>query len=202
LFKAISNNSHLFLLGLHVILGIMMNTPDTLDFYVVYFPRSGGRYFTVNYMDMTETNGTHLHDMSYLDKNNVLSLIRNPVDSIASTIVSGMFRNTIKDPAKSVDDLLSRYLETYQAILDSSSVLVSFDSLVNRFELVAQKVSSLFGHTIIKDFKDIRPKTNIDYLSTSRLDSAYEDMVRMVSANPLIGLCNDLYEKALSRSIC
>jgi hypothetical protein len=95
----------------------------------------------------------------------------------------------------------SKYLDTYQAILDSKSVLIRFDDVVNRFELIAKELSGLFGNTIVNEFTDIRQKTTASYLASSRLHPSYDEIREAVSAHPLIDLCNEIYNKALSRCI-
>ena len=179
----------------------MMTTPDALDFYVVYFPRSAGKYFTLNYRDITNTTGNHVHKMSYLENKNVLSIIRNPVDCITSTVVVSIFQNAKADKAMAIDFLIQQYLDSYQAILDSKSILVRFDDVVNRFELIVKELSTLFGHTIVNEFTDIRQKTTDSYLQTSRLHPSYDEIREAVSTHPLIDVCNEIYNKALSRCI-
>ena len=173
-----------------------INTPD---FSVVYFPRSGGKYFTFNYCYMTDAEGIHTHDMSKLENKNVLSIVRDPVDCITSTVVAAFSSNALINLSVSADYYIDKYLETYRAILDSSSILVRFNHVINRFEVIAKQLSDIFGHTVLNGFSNVTAENIDNYLPSSKLSPNYEDIRQIVSDNPRIELCYDLYNEALSK---
>ena len=173
-----------------------INTPD---FSVVHFPRSGGKYFTLNYCSMSNVEGIHTHDMSKLENKNVLSIVRDPVDCIASTVIVAISSNPLIDPARLVDEWIEEYLEVYSAILDSSSILVRFNHVINRFEVIAKQLSSIFGHTILNNFRNVAAESIANYLPSSKPNPNYDDVRQLVSANPRIELCYEIYNEALSK---
>ena len=179
----------------------MMITPDTLDFYVVYSPRAGGKYFTYNYTHMTNNEGSHLHDISYFKQDNVVSIVRKPEDAITSVIISGLIRNRISDISESMTHKAAEYLEIHEAMLGSNAVIISFEDLSNRFDEVARYVAKSFNHPIINTFTDRKPETTEEYVATSKLDPRYDEIYSLVSEHALMKLCNDIYAKALDRCI-
>ena len=176
-----------------------INTPD---FSVVHFPRSGGKYFTLNYCSMSNVEGIHTHDMSKLENKNVLSIVRDPVDCITSTVIAAVSSNPLIDPAVSADYYIDKYLETYRAILDSSSILIRFNHVINRFEVIAKQLSDIFGHTILNGFSNVTAnsiESIFNYLPSSKPNPNYDDVRQIVSANPRIELCYEIYNEALSK---
>ncbi len=179
----------------------MMTDLDALDFYVVYFPRSAGKYFVYNYGSMTRTMGVHLHELEYLSKDNVLSIVRNPDESVASTVISGLMRDKVPDIQGAIDHHVKDYIGMYEAILDSNTLLVRFEDVVDNFDTVAKDIASRFGHQVLNSFMETRPETTSEYISTSKVDSRYDDIYEMVSNHSLIGACYNLYNQALSKCV-
>lgn len=178
-----------------------MTSLDTLDFYVVYFPRSAGKYFVYNYEYMTRSLGVHLHETEYLSKPNAISIVRNPEDSIASTVIAGLTLGTIDDIAGAIDHHVQSYIDTYIAILDSDCVIVRFDDVIDNFSEVANTVANRFGHTIVDGFVDRRPKTTSEYVSSSKDKTKYDEVYELVSQHWLMGSCYNLYNESLSKCI-
>lgn len=178
-----------------------MTDLDALDFYVVYFPRSAGKYFVYNYGSMTMKMGVHLHELEYLSKDNVLSIIRNPDESVASTVISGLMRDKVPNIQGAIDHHIKDYIKMYEAILDSSALLVRFEDVADNFDIVAKDIAFRFGHSILNPFMETKPDTTSEYISTSKVDPRYNDIYEIVSNHPLIGKCYNLYNEALSKCI-
>jgi hypothetical protein len=178
----------------------MMTASNTLDFYVVYFPRSAGKYFVFNYEHMTDTRGTHVHEIEYLSEPNAISIIRNPRESIASAVASQLIRSNI-DVNESIEFHFNEYVKTYNAILETDVPVLNFDDVVNNFDLVAKEIASILGHTVKYDFEDRRPQTTSDYVATSKTDERYNYIYSLVSEHRLIELCDKLYNEALGTCI-
>lgn len=178
-----------------------MTSLDALDFYVVYFPRSAGKYFVYNYEYMTRSLGVHLHETEYLFKPNAISIVRNPEDSIASTVIAGLTLGTIDDIAGAIDHHVQSYIDTYIAILDSDCVIVRFEDVIDNFSEVANTVANRFGHTIVDGFVDRRPETTSDYVSSSKDKIRYDEVYELVSQHWLMGSCYNLYNESLSKCI-
>jgi len=174
-----------------------------IDFCVVYYPRSGGKYFVQNYEHMTGLKGDHVHDIKHLFKNNVISIIRKPTEAIASTLVAGFIIHNIPGFTKeglphSISQMVQEYIDTYLAILESDSIVVEFEDVVNNFIKVSKKVSDELGHKIVNEFINKVPETSPSYLSSSVHDDRYAMIYSLVSNHEKLAQCEDLYLKALS----
>jgi len=191
---------------IYVILGIVMTNQHTPDFYLVYYPRSAGRYFMYNYEQMTMTSGVFSHNVKVMKNSNVISIIRNPQDSISSTIIAGLVLKNNKEQALSilkdlVDKQFDEYTKTYSSIIRLKPVIVKYEDVVNDFNSVVKKVAPILGHKVVCDFKNMTHPSSSQYLATSKLDDSYDDVYRVVSQHKLMGVCNEFYADALDIAI-
>lgn len=178
-----------------------MNVLKSPDLYVVYYPRSAGKYFAYNYVHMTRIEAVHLHEIEFLSKENVVSIVRAPVEAIASTIVSGLIRENIYDLEDSINFHVDEYISMHSEILESAATIIKFEDVVNSFNLVARKISSIFDHRIVNRFADRKPKDIDDYIPSSKSDHRYDDICQAISNHPKINICNQVYAKMLSRTV-
>lgn len=148
------------------------------NFTLITYPRSGSHLFLdvlhqlIYYKDIGSIDKTH--DLNY-DAKNVLTIARNPLDTIASSSAmrlqyasSSNYKDVIKERSET-------YLKYYNFFNETNPIIISYENLylnpvssitkfANRMGMTI--ISSLYEPTSFDDFKNnhlLSSKKNVNY---------------------------------------
>jgi hypothetical protein len=172
-------------------------------FYVVYYPRSAGRFFVINYELATREFGSHVHEVDFLSGTKLLSIIRTPIEAIASRVIAGKILNGHDEDQvlQNINESARDYVYLNNKILDSGIPIFKFEDVVNRFQDVAKVVSKMFSHEIVESNPVVETVSNDGYIKTSTTDEDYSRMLDLVANHEDISECLKIYNKLYRESI-
>lgn len=174
------------------------------DIVLLTFPRCGSNLLTSN----LNLKFFKTHDIEASKKDaKLVTIIRNPYDSIVSLSVTATSRYGTFDPS-SVLDNITKYLEIYNYLLCQNDVyFISFDQLI----LNPKKVIKDLHISLGKDYPDVEINPSLSNKNTGFLESSvgepgYEEAKAFMSMLPPGSKrdfikCKILYQLALKRTL-
>lgn len=166
----------------------------------ISFPRSGSNFIGTNYGRLLDSDVYHSHSLSDVSKYDyIFSIIRNPVDSIASMAALSLDTDvSIEDNCKMLEIYYSTF---YYKIVNNNKInLFKFEDIADNFVLVIKRVADITGLEYNGKVNLIYPEPTEDFLSTSKNKDHYDLVVDIVRSMDL-SKCEELYRQALERCI-
>jgi hypothetical protein len=171
--------------------------------HLVTYPRSGSHYFDREFYKKAKFHiershaVNHLFDANHNKEKIIVTIVRDPKDSILSLISLKQFYNfTIED----INELISNYILLYSFLYEHADYIIDFNDLITYPEIVVDKMINILN--INEDnYKTFVTKTN--YNSRNFLESAkgvpgYGE-TELDDFN--LGACYYYYNKILSKRI-
>jgi len=175
---------------------------------IIAYPRSGKSYLqsmlTLAFSNMFYYS--HLNKPGEKEKlknyDHIISLVRNPVDSISSIVAMQMEFNESLIIEDLIKIRIEEYCDFYSFILKNSNNFINFNDIVANTEEVILYVSRLTGYEVknnnLKDIVLDDPKQK--FLKSSK-KSKYYNEVRVIVSSLDLSECNDLYSMALKKCV-
>ena len=176
--------------------------------YLVTFPRSGSHYFDeIIYKEI----GIHIEKshsiVELFDKNNqkkrkIITIVRNPIDTIVSYRASQIrdFDSKSSDHKGTINAVMSEYILLNNFLYEYADYVIDFNDLVTYPDSVAKRIISLLeiNEKDYNLFDRGKYEYSKEYLPTSKVLPSYNENLL---DNFDIGLCNFYYNKILEKKI-
>jgi hypothetical protein len=172
---------------------------------ILSFPRSGSHYLQQLLLSRFGVIATRHHSLVNADNAKyVISIVRNPVDSIASIIALQKHNSLTGNEEEWLrqkywnQDILFAMVE----ITEKADIIIDFNELVNHPDLVAEKISSITGLPLFKSNAPIvvRGEPNGGFMPTSKDVEGYDEIHNLVSSYSL-SQAVDAYKAVLEKAI-
>ena len=181
---------------------------------VVSFPRSGSNFFMTEFSEMSGISLRLTHAMVNYDP--AISCIRNPRDTLASLLAMKVTQmnyelenvpdsKIVSDCLKVLDQMKVGYKKFYQYLLDSTNIMVDYESFCKYPSLYVKKICDILNINLLPDRVSMhKPKDNPKrgYLVSSIASSRYYDMASKIVMDLDLKELEVLYKAALSKSLC
>lgn len=146
-------------------------------------PRVASRFFAEAFQKEIgiSLQKTHSSASPLLSKYEIIGIVRNPLDTIASIIAMGHFlHNTPIGDEINIDSFIKSYIDTNKAIIEKAKMIIMYDDLVEDVESVVKKVINKINiskpeyphYTIDKKIEDVVDPIN-GYLVSSKTYKNY-----------------------------
>jgi hypothetical protein len=170
--------------------------PKIEDHILLTYPRSGSKYLTEI---IEQTSGIRListHDINKTFNKKIITIIRNPLDTIKSKATMQRNFGQYKDLKEYADG----YCKTYDHLIINANLIIKYEDLISNNDLLIEFLfdylkitnNNIKYSSILKDSKDY------NYLVSSKTSSLYES-VPMDTIN--LDLCNKYYQECKDKSI-
>lgn len=169
---------------------------------IVSYPRSGSHYLQNLLKSRLGIDANRYHNYDLIENKNgkTITVIRNPLDSIASSIA--LYANSgLRSPF--AEELANNFVNDMNGIYEVADAIVSFDELISDPDTVARKLSVALQLPVFDSTCDISVQPESDnaiFMVTSTAYHGYEKVRDDVSKIDL-SLATQAYQKALSKSI-
>jgi hypothetical protein len=181
---------------------------------VVSFPRSGSNFFMTEFSAMSGISLKLTHAM--LNCDTAISCIRNPKDTLVSLLAMKVTQmnyelesvsdsKIVSDCLKVLDQMKVGYKKFYQYLLDSTNIMVDYESFCKYPSLYVKKICDSLNINLLPDRVSMyKPKDNPKrgYLVSSLSSSGYYDVASKIVMGLDLKELEDLYKDALSKSLC
>ena len=167
-----------------------------MDQIILTFPRSGSHYLRDLISQKLGLKIPKSHEISDAKDKYVISIVRNPSDTIKSILTLYKHHSTTTYPK----NLVKAYCDFYKFVINHADMVIDYDDLVDRTELVIQKLSAVFDAEIslseyTNQLFDIPER---EHLVSSRTSKEYEN-VDMSEID--LSRANNYYLLALTKCI-
>jgi len=179
----------------------------------ISYPRTGVNFITEAIKMQTGVEVLYSHD-EYIEDDNIINIVRDPVESISSWIAMAIYREdpgVLNNKLENVVNVIAKnkYINMYRDLLKNpNTIFVNYKDFSNPEQLI-QKLCKILNLEIINEL-DIDKIKEINsnkvqlltgkYLITSKNVSEYENIYNMVKEFDFSEIYN-LYYEALSRCI-
>lgn len=137
------------------------------------FPRSGSHYLVDTLLEYTGLRLKKTHTRSKLPGESIISIIRDPFDSIHSIMKQTQDKGK---PEQSIEQLQNQYIFFYHWMCQKSDYIIDFNDLVNQPDAVVRKLCNDFDIICYgPKFYTGPNERNEDYSESSKtLDNYYD----------------------------
>lgn len=175
---------------------------------IISYPRSGKSYLqsilTIALSNIFDYS--HLKQPGQKEKlkeyDYIISLVRNPIDSISSIVAMQMEFNSSLKIEELIKTRIEEYCDFYSFSLANSHDFINFNDIVKNIAKVVEHVSFVTKYPITNNkFKNIvadNPKQK--FLKSSKKSKYYNEARAIVSTLDL-SECNHLYNMALKKCV-
>lgn len=146
------------------------------------FPRSGSHFLFDSIFKKFGKSVPKNHWKVYGDDFYVISMIRDPKDTICSLIA---MRPNEDDLDKKIDQALSRYILFYEYISERADLVFDFDEVISNTEKILETLNNNINIEDIIEYKDYRfsydkSVHNFGKIESSKQQDKYERIKGMV----------------------
>lgn len=186
--------------------GIEELQKNKYDLIICTYPRSGVNFLINHIANNFDLSFCYTHKTPINKNNNIITIIRNPKESIASWISMGLHFDYYEDRYKDtnvkeyIDGAIKKYIMFYEYIYKSADHIIKFENLINNPKEEILKISQKFN---IEVNKDILPSEVTDDVENGRISSSkdtmfYNFVLEQLDSYDLI-LCNKKYNDILTK---
>lgn len=176
-------------------------------FYIYAPTRSGSHYLKELLRTRFDADTKLFHQLDNYTSEIVISVIRDPFDSIVSTAAQ-LLEDRLHELDKMfpliVEKIAKIYVDTLNTIYLKSDIIIDFRDLVNSPNIVAVKISSLTGKEIVNSHDEIKireePKESA-FLPSSKNLVSYDLAKQKLLNSDILSEANDAYNMLLTRVI-
>jgi hypothetical protein len=174
------------------------------------YPRVASRFFTSAFEERTNVyiEKTHDPDYLFLPEHDIISIVRKPLDAIASEISMGHFLNkTPENDQIFVDKFIERYVKINTVVLKKAKIILTYEDVIGNVDLAVERAIKTIN--IKKNKNTNKPnKTEIKdmfdplsgYLVSSKSYNQYEKIKEKVLGFDL-SRANEVYDAAAKRAV-
>jgi hypothetical protein len=173
-------------------------------------PRVASRFFILEIFKKTGIQIEKTHDVNFqfLDNFEIVGIVRDPAETIASKVAMSHFLNYSSIPNATLklsdnfnwQNFIDGYIEINQKIIEKANIIITYKDIVENTEIIVDKIIEKFN--IIKNEQirydprmEIKSTTN-GYLVSSKESPEYENVYAKVLEQDL-SKAYDIYNKAI-----
>jgi hypothetical protein len=181
-------------------------TESTIETYPNLFfvthPRSGLNYFAEYFFQVTGYNLARSHNLEDYKKGVLVTIVRNPVDTLASHVSmmckTSNFKN-LSVISKLAEESAKNYEDFYKNVIPKTNIIISYESFIeNPKEIMSDFLNKLkIKHTMCEYNQTLRDRDG-EYLVSSSKTELY-DILKMHYHQYNLKNHFDLFGDALSR---
>jgi hypothetical protein len=177
-------------------------------------PRVASRFLILEIFKKTGTHIEKTHDVNFqfLDNFEIVGIVRDPAETIASKVAMSHFLNYSSIPNATLklhdnfnwQNFIDGYIEINQKIIEKANIIITYKDIVENTEIIVDKIIEKFN--IIKNEQirydprmEIKSTTN-GYLVSSKESPEYENVYAKVLEQDL-SKAYDIYNKAIGLKI-
>jgi hypothetical protein len=177
-------------------------------------PRVASRFFILEIFKKTGIQIEKTHDVNFqfLDNFEIVGIVRDPAETIASKVAMSHFFNYSSIPNATLklhdnfnwQNFIDGYIEINQKIIEKANIIITYKDIVENTEIIVDKIIEKFN--IIKNEQikydprmEIKSITN-GYLVSSKESPEYENVYAKVLEQDLSEAYN-IYNKAIGLKI-
>jgi len=178
-----------------------MSKSKLTDICMVTFPRSGVNYFAEFFYQLTGLYLPRSHEpMSAMGKQ-MISIVRNPVDTIASATAMYLTTNSHLTTEQVAESFSRQYYTFYNKILNSGpNVVIDYEKFIERpMDVLISFIKYLDIEYDVVEYND-QLENHDDYVVSSKSSIIYEDTLNYIKTLDLT-LHTKEYELALARTV-
>lgn len=167
-----------------------------MDKIILTFPRSGSHYLRELMSQKLGIETAKSHEVADSEDRYTISIVRNPSDTLKSIITLYNHHSKITG----VENMVNAYCDFYKFIINDADLVIDYNDLVDRTDLVIQKLSSVFNAEISPSLytNKLFDIPELQHLVSSKISEEYEK-VDMSKVD--LSRANDYYRLALTRCI-
>ena len=167
---------------------------------LITYPRSGSNYFAEYFKQITGTYIPKSHDIGYARGRKIITIVRNPIDCMASRAAMIYETENIKnfvDLSDILDVDIEDYSEFYTRIITEADILIDYELLIKSpKETMSKVLDKLDIPYQMSDYTQTLTNKN-GYIVSSKQNFLY-DAIRSHYEKQDNQSLFDLYNKALS----
>lgn len=172
-------------------------TKEIEDMKLITYPRSGQNLFRMllrqqGYSVLASHEITH-----FLDKKQTITIIRNPVESVASAMAMVDFYKK-ENGYGIIPRMLKKYEETYTWLLENATYVISYEDLTNDPKNTIEKFLDHFSlkrSSVEYQFNLSKDDAKEGYLVSSKNVSSYPEALDYTKTAPFIEDAKEIYQK-------
>lgn len=181
----------------------MKNNFGVSPYALLSFPRAGSHYLQNLLLARLGITADRFHWLDQIENkdNIIISVIRNPIDSIASNI--SVVSNFGEIPG-SVGSHVSMFIDSMNEISDNADVIVDFEELISDPDGVAKKLSEALGLRLFDNGHDIsvqRESVRSAFIPSAKHVEGYEEAKQSAADTPSIVNAINKYNMLLAKCI-
>lgn len=186
-----------------------------MDYIILTFPRSGSNYLReLIRQKLRDPNNPDIpidipktHSTSESDGKKVISIIRDPFDTMKSLITLAL--NFPENPEFAVESgevfkfPANQYMETYSYIIDNSDLIIDYRDLISRPNDVIDYLAQSMNLVVNKEEYVNELVDSPNHLVSSTTSNLYNTInyVKHLPGNGLAFACMNYYKGALKKTI-
>ena len=186
-----------------------------MDYIILTFPRSGSNYLhELIKQKLRDPNNPDIpidipktHSISESDGKKVISIIRDPFDTMKSLITLAL--NFPENPEFAVESgevfkfPANQYMETYSYIIDNSDLIIDYRDLISRPNDVIDYLAQSMNLVVNKEEYVNELFDSPNHLVSSTTSKLYNTInyVKHLPGNGLAFACMNYYKGALKKTI-
>lgn len=168
------------------------------------FPRSGSVYLhelaiqSCNYYFVK----THNYEYPKSDDQKIVTVARNPIDTIVSSVAMLVYYREDKTCQYDLDSESENYLRFYNKMITDADIIVDYDKFINDPKGTLKSLESILGITCgAMEYRDrIKDRPENKQLKTSKSSPLYDKIYKMALKMDM-SKQNEVYLELLKRSI-
>lgn len=166
---------------------------------LITYPRSGQNLFRMLLRQQGYSINSSHNTADFLDKKNVISIVRNPVDSVASATAMVDFYKK-ENGYGIIPQMLKKYEETYAWLLENATYIISYEDLTNDPKNTIEHFLDYFS--LKRSEVNYNLNLSMDdpsqgYLVSSKNVDSYKDALEYTKTDSLVEDAKEIYQKLL-----
>jgi hypothetical protein len=174
---------------------------------IITYPRSGQNLFR-DLLDQQDYSILHSHEIAdFLNEKHVVTIVRNPVDSVASAMAMiDFYKEHYKEKINylMIPSMLIKYEETYTWLLENATYIISYEDLIGNPKDTVEK---FLDHLSLKrtsvDYRLDMSRDNPNHLSlvSSKNVDSYPGHLEHVKASAFLENAEKIYQRILLEKV-
>ena len=174
-------------------------TEEIEDMRLITYPRSGQNLFRMLLGQQGHFIPASHEITDFLDKKQTITIIRNPVESVASAMTMVNFYKK-ENGYGIIPHMLKKYEETYLWLLDNATYIISYEDLIDNPQDTIEKFLDHFSLKKISveyQLNLCKDDAKEGYLVSSKNVSSYPKALEYTKTSPFIENAKEVYQRLL-----
>jgi hypothetical protein len=169
------------------------------DMRLITYPRSGQNLFRMLLGQQGYRINSSHNTTDFLDKKHIISIVRNPIDSVASAMAMVNFYQK-ENGYGIIPQMIKNYEKTYIWLLKNATYIISYEDLTNNPKNTIEYFLDYFSlkrREVDYDLSLCVDDPNEGYLVSSKNVDSYKGALEYTKTAPFIEDAKEIYQKLL-----